>query len=136
MLMHAGIGPAAELRALGIDVVADLPGVGGNLQNHAILFLASYLERAARQPKSLRTHPTTCFRYSSGLPGCPHTDLYINIQSKTSWNALGRRIANLAPVLWRPMARGRVSLEPRTKAGPRRSSNSTSWRTSATLRGW
>src|SRR5207302_1752942 len=31
MLLRAGIGPAAELKALGIDVVADLPGVGRNL---------------------------------------------------------------------------------------------------------
>ena len=34
LLMLSGIGPAAHLRALGIDVVADLPGVGGNLQDH------------------------------------------------------------------------------------------------------
>src|SRR5579863_2694708 len=36
-LMRAGIGPASALRALGIDVRADKPGVGGNLSNHAIL---------------------------------------------------------------------------------------------------
>lgn len=34
ILLTSGIGPAGELRALGIDVVADLPGVGQNLQNH------------------------------------------------------------------------------------------------------
>ena len=27
----------------------------------------------------------------------------INVQSKTSWSALGQRIANLAPSLWKPM---------------------------------
>ena len=32
--MLSGVGPAAPLRRLGIDVVADLPGVGGNLQDH------------------------------------------------------------------------------------------------------
>ena len=36
--------------------------------------------------------------------------MYINIQSKTSWSALGLQIANLAPVLWKPFSRGRVSL--------------------------
>ena len=110
MLLAAGIGAAPHLRALGIEVRADRPGVGANLQNHAILFVAAYLKRAGRQPTSLRTHPTTCLRLSSGLPDCPHTDLYINIQSKTSWNALGRRIANLAPALWRPWSRGSVGL--------------------------
>lgn len=36
MLLLSGIGPAAQLRSIGIDVVADLPGVGGNLQDHVI----------------------------------------------------------------------------------------------------
>ena len=49
-------------------------------------------------------------RFSSGVPGCPRTDMYINVQSKTSWSALGTRIANLAPSLWKPMGRGRVAL--------------------------
>lgn len=34
LLMLSGIGPADELRALGIDVRADLPGVGENLLDH------------------------------------------------------------------------------------------------------
>jgi choline dehydrogenase len=34
LLMLSGIGPAAHLREHGIDVVRDLPGVGGNLQDH------------------------------------------------------------------------------------------------------
>lgn len=35
LLMLSGIGPAEELRSLGIPIVADLPGVGQNLQDHA-----------------------------------------------------------------------------------------------------
>ena len=35
ILMLSGIGPAAELRAHGIEVIHDLPGVGQNLQDHA-----------------------------------------------------------------------------------------------------
>lgn len=34
LLMLSGIGPADALRALGIDVTADVAGVGGNLQDH------------------------------------------------------------------------------------------------------
>ena len=34
LLMLSGIGPADDLRELGIDVVADLPGVGQNLHDH------------------------------------------------------------------------------------------------------
>jgi len=57
----------------------------------------------------------TCFRYSSGLPGAPPLDMYLNVQCKTSWSPLGRQVANLAPSLLKPMARGRVSL---TSADP------------------
>ena len=35
LLLLSGIGPADELRAVGIDPVLDLPGVGRNLQDHA-----------------------------------------------------------------------------------------------------
>jgi choline dehydrogenase len=34
MMMLSGLGPAAHLRALGLPVMADLPGVGENLQDH------------------------------------------------------------------------------------------------------
>ncbi len=37
LLMLSGIGPAEELRAHGIDVRLDLPGVGKNLQDHPLL---------------------------------------------------------------------------------------------------
>jgi len=36
LLMLSGIGAADELRAHGIDVIADLPGVGKNLQDHLV----------------------------------------------------------------------------------------------------
>ncbi len=34
LLLHSGVGPADELRALGIPVIHDLPGVGKNLRDH------------------------------------------------------------------------------------------------------
>ncbi len=34
LLMLSGLGPADQLRQLGIEVIADLPGVGANLQDH------------------------------------------------------------------------------------------------------
>ncbi len=38
LLMLSGIGPADHLRAVGVPVVHDLPGVGGNLQDHLDLY--------------------------------------------------------------------------------------------------
>ena len=116
MLMRNGIGPAAHLRDHGIAVRGDVPGVGANLSNHSLLFLGFHLAPEARQSPALRPHPMTNLRFSSGVPGCPRTDMYINVQSKTSWSALGQRIANLAPSLWKPKGRGRVALR---SAGPR-----------------
>ena len=109
-LMRAGIGAAKELRQYGIEVRADLPGVGKNLSNHAIVFIGLLQKPGTRQARRIRPHPMTCFRYSSNLPGAPPLDMYINVQCKTSWSSLGSQVANLAPSLLKPMARGRVSL--------------------------
>jgi 5-(hydroxymethyl)furfural/furfural oxidase len=109
-LMRSGIGPAGHLRELGIEMRADLPGVGENLSNHAIVFVGLLQHRDARQAELVRPHPMTAFRYSSGLSGAPRTDMYINVQCKTSWSPLGFQVANLAPTLLKPMARGRISL--------------------------
>jgi choline dehydrogenase len=40
LLLRSGIGPSAQLHALGINVVADVPGVGENLMDHP--YLAPY----------------------------------------------------------------------------------------------
>jgi 5-(hydroxymethyl)furfural/furfural oxidase len=117
-LLRAGIGAARELRELGIEVRADVPGVGKNLSNHAIVFLGLLQKPGARQAEKIRPHPMTCFRYSSGLPGAPPLDMYINVQCKTSWSPLGSQVANLAPSLLKPMARGCVSLVSADPAAP------------------
>ena len=49
LLQLSGIGNASELRALGISVVQDLPGVGENLQDH----LEVYIQHRAKLPVSL-----------------------------------------------------------------------------------
>ena len=52
LLKLSGVGPAAELQALGIPVVHDLPGVGENLQDH----LEFYFQVASREPVTLYKH--------------------------------------------------------------------------------
>jgi choline dehydrogenase len=49
LLQLSGVGNPAELGALGIDVVADLPGVGENLQDH----LEVYIQYGSTQPVSV-----------------------------------------------------------------------------------
>jgi choline dehydrogenase len=48
-LQVSGVGNADELRALGVEVVHDLPGVGENLQDH----LEVYVQYACTQPVSM-----------------------------------------------------------------------------------
>ncbi|MCB1386307.1 MAG: choline dehydrogenase [Nitratireductor sp.] len=49
LLMLSGIGPAAHLKSHGIDVIADRPGVGANLQDH----LELYVQQECTQPITL-----------------------------------------------------------------------------------
>ncbi|RUV77214.1 MAG: choline dehydrogenase [Mesorhizobium sp.] len=51
ILMLSGIGPAEHLREYGIQVVADRPGVGRNLQDHMEL----YIQQESTQPITLNS---------------------------------------------------------------------------------
>jgi choline dehydrogenase len=57
LLLLSGIGPAEHLRSFGIDVVADLPGVGENLHDHLLSPVIFTAEREIGPP-------------SPGLPAC------------------------------------------------------------------
>jgi len=46
LLVRSGIGDPAQLRALGLEVTAALPGVGGNLQDHPLLMGMNFRARA------------------------------------------------------------------------------------------
>ncbi|HZF33525.1 MAG TPA: GMC family oxidoreductase N-terminal domain-containing protein, partial [Candidatus Angelobacter sp.] len=59
LLMRSGIGPADHLRALGIAVRRDLPGVGANLHDHLLAGGNVYL---ARQPV-----PPSKYQHSESL---------------------------------------------------------------------
>jgi choline dehydrogenase len=52
LLMLSGIGPAEHLRGHGIEVVANRPGVGANLQDH----LEVYVQQTCTRPITLNGH--------------------------------------------------------------------------------
>ncbi len=58
LLQLSGIGGAELLRGLGIEVVADVPGVGQNLQDH----LEVYVQHRSREPVSMQPHATETWR--------------------------------------------------------------------------
>jgi len=58
LLLLSGVGPAADLAALGIPVVADRPGVGMHLQDH----LEVYIQYRSLQPVSMQLTATQVWR--------------------------------------------------------------------------
>ncbi|MGW2469898.1 GMC family oxidoreductase [Streptomyces bauhiniae] len=73
LLMLSGIGPAGELARLGIATVADLPGVGQNLQEHPLLAGLCFETRRALPPPDHNLEGSIAF-WPSG-PGRPAPDL-------------------------------------------------------------
>ncbi|KAL0065383.1 hypothetical protein AAF712_007589 [Marasmius tenuissimus] len=59
VLQRSGVGPSALLRQANIPVVADLPGVGSNLQDHPAAFIQfSYTRDVTPNPGSLQSNAT------------------------------------------------------------------------------
>ena len=111
ILLRAGIGPAAELKALGITPVADRPGVGKNFQNHVQMHFALTLTPQSRLPTRQAYYAMTAVRSSSGLPGCPAGDLFLYLTGSVSNRPFGKRMALIAAALYAPFSRGSVSLQ-------------------------
>ncbi|MEA3181433.1 MAG: 5-(hydroxymethyl)furfural/furfural oxidase [Gammaproteobacteria bacterium] len=110
MLLRSGVGDARALQDLHIPVVADRPGVGQRLLNHPLVTLAVYLRRFAMQPRAQRAWGQNCLRFSSGVQDCPSADMILFIVNKTSWHALGRRVASLGVGINKAFSTGTVRL--------------------------
>jgi 5-(hydroxymethyl)furfural/furfural oxidase len=110
ILLRSGIGSADELKRLGIPVVADLQGVGANLQNHGYMFYALTLPRGGRLAPHLRRFAVAGMRASSGLPDCPESDLFLFMLGRVSARSFGTDVAMVASALYAPFSRGAVTL--------------------------
>jgi choline dehydrogenase len=80
ILMLSGIGDAAELSALGIAPVADLPGVGRNLQDHLLVGGIVY-EGRGPQPASNYNH-SEVYLWARSEPGLFTPDIFIHHHSR------------------------------------------------------
>ncbi|MBY8858679.1 FAD-dependent oxidoreductase [Nocardia sp. CA2R105] len=109
LLLRSGIGDGAVLAQLGVEVVADRPGVGRNLQNHPMTSVSAYTE-----PKGRRVRPQrrvfSYLRYSSGVEGCAAEDMVLSTGARSMWHAIGQRIVTLSPYVAMPYSTGTVSL--------------------------
>lgn len=127
LLMCSGLGPAAQLKELGIDVKLDLPGVGQNLQDHALIGL----EYALKRPISLllsgvskrallnaishgRNPLTTPVPEAAAIvpsqPGLEAPDLELGIGPIID-NVEAARAFSIHAVLLAPKSRGSISLQ-------------------------
>ena len=93
LLMRTGIGPAEHLRELGIDVVADRPGVGQNLQDHPLIGFAVYLDPKGMMDDYVKSSLLMHMRWSSGYEGCPPTDMKLTVSGRFAWSEVGKRLA-------------------------------------------
>jgi 5-(hydroxymethyl)furfural/furfural oxidase len=118
LLLRSGIGPARELKALGVAVVADRPGVGKHLMEHPGVNFGAYLKRDARLPKALRRQMFAGLRFSSGFADCPSGDMYLIPANKSGWHAIGERLGLI--MLWvnRSYSTGEVRLTSAERSGP------------------
>ncbi len=95
-LMRAGIGPAAHLKEHGIEVRADLPGVGQGLMDHPAISLSSFIKPEARLNRTkLRRHMLVGLRFSSGIEGAPQGDMFMSVASKSAWHAVGEQVGSM-----------------------------------------
>jgi choline dehydrogenase len=103
LLMRSGIGPADHLRAVGVRVLADLPGVGSNLADHPQVWLDPGYGRPAEERPPLHTLAT--FRSSRcGSDESPDLALWIADPSGDPVEA------TLDVLLMTPSSRGSVRL--------------------------
>lgn len=114
LLLRSGIGPAAELRAAGVKVVANSPGVGRNLTDHwlvPVIFTAERpIEHTPGQP-----HPQThlFWRSDPGLPVPDVQPLHFSVPLYEPWMTGPPNGFSLMAGLVRPESTGRITI-----AGP------------------
>jgi len=111
-LLRAGIGPAGALRDLGIEVRANLAGVGQRLMDHPSISVSSFIKPEARINGMTRRHILLALRYSSEIGGAPAGDMFVAGVSKSAWHAVGEQIASLLLAVYKTYSEtGQVKLQ-------------------------
>jgi choline dehydrogenase-like flavoprotein len=130
LLMVSGIGPAAELRELGIPVAADLPRVGANLQDHPYLTSVwdvpgggsladgerprAVLEYLLRRTGPLSSSVAEAFAFVRSKRGLAQPDLQFHFAPayfvNHGFDQYDGHAVTLGPVLVSPRSRGWVRL--------------------------
>jgi choline dehydrogenase len=113
LLMLSGIGPAEHLRSVGVAVVADLPGVGQNLQDHIQLPVV-FRSKVDIPMTTLLTGNCLFVRTRSGAKAAP-PDLQLNFTPSVPKPLspilnFGGPASIFLPILVQPFSKGEVKL--------------------------
>ena len=132
ILLRSGVGPAADLRALGIAVVHDLPAVGRNLMDHPVLRATLHLRPEHRAEGDDARHTNACVTYSSRLGGGGERDMILIAYNHRggAGTAPGPQVRS-APGCTRRSPAGSCTWRPPTRRSTR-SWRRTCWTTRAT----
>ena len=110
VMLRSGIGPADELRALGIDVHVDLAGVGANLQDHPKSQVAYSATRPVRGGFARKPH---VLLRSAGAPTPDLQLIFVEFAVKPRWAPqLDDDGFSVIFSLMSPASRGTVRLAP------------------------
>lgn len=119
ILMRAGIGPGAHLADHGVAVLANRPGVGSNLQDHPLVGLGVHLKPEARLRGKMMNSFLVYTRFSSGLKGCPASDMKMSLGNRFDQTEVGHQFGVLRVGPDKAYSRGTVLLRsPRTEEEP------------------
>lgn len=110
LLLRSGIGLAEDLKTLGIVPVADLPGVGGNLQDHPLVGIGVHLKPEGRMNPRHRNPFLIYARFSSHLADCPAQDMKISVANRFDPSAIGDQFAVVRVGPDKAFSRGYVKL--------------------------
>lgn len=112
LLMVSGVGPADDLRSLGIPIAMDLPDVGRHLEDHLLLAGVAY-EARREVPRSHYNHADALLYVPRSDPN-ESPDLLVMCLSLPfvlpSVGLLSPPAYVFVPCLMRPQSRGRVKL--------------------------
>ena len=112
LLLLSGVGPADHLRSLGIDVVADLPGVGENLHDHLLSPVIFVAEREVGPPSpglpACQTH--LFWRSRPGLPVPDIQPIHFMVPMYEPWMEGPENGFTLMGGMVRPLSRGSLRL--------------------------
>ena len=115
--MLSGVGDASALRSLGIEVVADVPGVGKNLQDHVLVSGVIFKYKGKMPARPADSNAVEAEAYLSSGPSAD-TDINLVLEqlpiatpeAAARFGAPPEDAFTIAPALVQPTSRGSVRL--------------------------